>query len=164
MTPTRISRAARRGEHNVYRLVRPRTILYAALIAVTGCIMLYALVSRSSMNMSVLHVRAPLFTPTVEGGVRNGYTLRFSNKAGEARDFTLNVAGLEGARMTSVVARPLADGSLTVHIEPDTTLETPVYVATPADATPGKSTPITFTAIDAHTGERKSVVDHFFAP
>ena len=31
--------------------------------------------------------------------------------------------------MTSVVARPLADGSLTVHIEPDTTLETPVYVA-----------------------------------
>ncbi len=87
----------KRGEHNVYRLVRPRTILYAALIAVTGCIMLYALVSRSSMNMSVLHVRAPLFTQTVEGGVRNGYTLRFSNKPGEARDFTLNVAGLEGA-------------------------------------------------------------------
>ncbi len=72
--------------------------------------MLYALISRSSMNMSVLHVRAPLFTPTVEGGVRNGYTLRFSNKVGEARDFTLEVAGLEGAEMTSVVARPLADG------------------------------------------------------
>ena len=153
----------KRGERNVYRLVRPRTILYAALIAVTGCVMLYALISRSSMNMSVLHVRAPLFTQTVEGGVRNGYTLRFSNKVGEARDFTLEVAGLKGAEMTSVVAKPLGDGKLTVHVDPDATLETPVCVATPADVTPGKSTPITFTATDALTGERKSVVDHFFA-
>ena len=35
---------------------------------------------------------------------------------------------------------------------------------TPADAAPGKSTPITFTAIDAKTGERSVVVDNFFAP
>ncbi len=154
----------KRGEHNVYRLARPRTILYAALIAVTGCVMLYALVSRSSMNMSVLHVRAPLFTPTVEGGIRNGYTLRFSNKLGEASDFALDVAGLKGAQMTSVVAKALGDGSLTVHVDPDSTLETPVYVSTPADVTPGTSTPITFTATDGRTGERKSVVDHFFAP
>jgi cytochrome c oxidase accessory protein FixG len=152
------------GEHNVYRLVRPRTILYAALIAVTGCVMLYALVSRSSMNMSVLHVRAPLFTPTVEGGVRNGYTLRFSNKLGEARDFTLDVAGLKGAKMTSVVAKALDDGRLTVQVDPDSTLEAPVYVSTPADVSLDKSTPITFTATDALSGERKSVVDHFFAP
>jgi hypothetical protein len=37
-------------------------------------------------------------------------------------------------------------------------------VATPADVTQGKSTPIIFTATDALTGERKSVADHFFAP
>ena len=154
----------KRGEHEVFRLIRPRTVLYAALIALTGCIMLYALASRSNMNMSVLHVRAPLFTPTVEGGVRNGYTLRFSNKHGDARDFALDVAGLKGAEMTSDVAKPLRDGRLAVRVDPDATLETPVYVATPPGATPGKSTPITFTATDKLTGERKSVVDHFFAP
>jgi polyferredoxin len=126
--------------------------------------MLYALVSRSSMNMSVLHVRAPLFTQTVEGGVRNGYALRFSNKLGEARDFTLEVGGLKGAQMTSVVAKALGDGRLTVHVDPDATLETPIYVAMPGDLTLQKSTPITFTATDARTGERKAVVDHFFAP
>ena len=60
--------------------------------------------------------------------------------------------------MTSVVAKALADGRLAVRLDPDTTLETPVYVATSADATPGKSTPITFTATDARTGEHKSVV------
>ena len=37
----------KRGEANVYRLVRPRTILYAALIALTGAIMLLRSCSRT---------------------------------------------------------------------------------------------------------------------
>ena len=61
--------------------------------------------------------------------------------------------------MTSVIAKPIGGGRLAVHVDPDATLEVPVYVATPA-----KSTPIIFTATDARTGERKSVADHFFAP
>jgi cytochrome c oxidase accessory protein FixG len=154
----------KRREHNVYRLIRPRTILYAALIAITGLVMLYALVSRSSMNESVLHVRAPLFTQTAEGGIRNGYTVRFSNKLGVPRDFTLEVAGLKGATMTSVVAKPIDDGGLSVHIDHDATFEAPVYVAAPADAKLGKSTPIQFTTTDPRTGEHVTVGDHFFAP
>ncbi len=122
--------------------------------------MLYALISRSSMNVSVLHVRAPLFTQTAEGGIRNGYTVRFSNP----RDFTLEVSGLKGAMMTSVVAKPIEDGRLSVHIDPDATFEAPVYVGSPADANVGKSTPIAFTATDPRTGEHVIVGDHFFAP
>ena len=152
-----------RGEKNVYRLVRPRTILYAAAIAVTGGIMLYALLTRSNMHMSVLHVRAPLFTQTAEGGIRNGYTLRFSNKLSEASDFTLEVSGLKGAAMTSVVAKPAGDGKLKARVDPDATLEVPVYVTTSANLS-DKSTPVTFVATDARTGEKTVVVDHFFSP
>ena len=153
-----------RGEANVYRLIRPRTILYAAVIALTGCIMLYALLTRTNSHLSVLHVRAPLFTQTAEGGVRNGYTLRFSNKLSEPGDFTLDVSGVKGAATTSAMAKPLDGGRLTVHLDPDSTLEVPVYVTAPADAAPGRSTPITFTATDAKTGERSVVVDNFFGP
>jgi cytochrome c oxidase accessory protein FixG len=154
----------KRGEANVYHLIRPRTILYTAVIALTGCIMLYALLTRSNMHLSVLHVRAPLFTETADGGIRNGYTLRFSNKLSEPIDFALDISGVKGATLASVVAKPLGDGRLTVRVDPDATLEAPVYVATPPNATPGKSTPITFTATDAKTGERSVVVDNFFAP
>ena len=49
------------GKPPVYRLIRPRTILYAAIIAVVGGIMLYALATRSSMGISALHERSPLF-------------------------------------------------------------------------------------------------------
>ena len=153
----------KRGEHNVYHLVRPRTILYAAAIALTGAIMLYALLTRTSSHLSVLHVRAPLFTQTAEGGLRNGYTLRFSNKLSEPGDFTLEVSGVPSASLSSVVAKLLPDGRLGVRVDPDATLEVPVYVTTP-EAAPGASTPITFTAVDAKTGERSVVVDHFFGP
>jgi len=152
----------KRGENNVYRLARPRTILYAAVIALTGGIMLYALLTRSDMHLSVLHVRAPLFTQTAEGGIRNGYTLRFSNKLGAPTEFGFGVSGLNGATVTSVVAKPAGDGRLAVRLDPDATLEVPVYVT--AASAPGKSTPITFTATDAKTGEKSVAVDHFFGP
>jgi cytochrome c oxidase accessory protein FixG len=154
----------KRGEPAVYHLIRPRTILYLAAIALTGCIMLYAFVTRTNMHLSVLHVRAPLFTVTAQGGVRNGYTLRFSNKLSKPSDFALTVSGLKGAMMTSVVAKPLSDGRLTARVDADATFEVPVYVSTPPGASPGKSTPITFTATDVKTGEASGVVDNFFGP
>jgi hypothetical protein len=65
--------------------------------------------------------------------------------------------------MTSVVAKPAGEGKLRVRVDPDATLEVPVYVATSADLK-DKSTPIAFTATDTKTGERSVAADHFFAP
>ena len=155
----------KRGEHNVYHLIRPRTIMYAALIVLTAAIMLYALATRSNSHLSVLHVRAPLFTQTAEGGLRNGYTLRFSNKLAESQDFTLEASGIPGMTLSSVVAKPLPDGRLGVRLDPNSTLEVPVYVTIAPDVNvKSSSTPVTFTAIDPKTGERNAVVDHFFGP
>ena len=66
--------------------------------------------------------------------------------------------------MTSAMAKPLDGGRLTVRVDPDSTLEVPVYVTTPPDVTPARSSPLTFTATDAKTGERSVVVDNFFGP
>ena len=139
--------------------------MYAALIALTAGIMLYVLTTRSNSHLSVLHLRAPLFTQTAEGGIRNGYTLRFSNKLADPEDFVLEVSGLPGIRLSSVVAKPLPDGRLGVRLDPDSTLEVPVYVTTAPDVNlTASSTPITFTAVDPKTGERNVVVDNFFGP
>ena len=110
-------RRRQRGEAPVYRLVRSRTILYAAVIAVVGGIMLYQLTHRTHMGLSVLHVRAPMYTLAKDDMVRNGYTLRFSNKAGVAQKFALEVGGLKGASIKSEEAdvRP-TDGSPSASI------------------------------------------------
>ena len=81
-TDENIRRRAR-GEAPVYRLVRPRTILYAAAIAVVGSVMLYALAFRTHTSLSVLHVRAPMYT-LIKDGVRNVYTLRFRQQDGRS--------------------------------------------------------------------------------
>ena len=49
------------GKPPIYRLIRARTVLYAAIIAVVGSIMLYTLATRGSMGVSALHERSPLF-------------------------------------------------------------------------------------------------------
>ena len=56
----------------VYRLLRPRTVLYAVLIALVGSAMLYALVARGHV-VAVMHDRNPLFVQTAGGSIRNGY-------------------------------------------------------------------------------------------
>ena len=84
-------RAPAAGKPPVYRVVRPRTILYAAIIAVVGGIMLYALATRSSLGISVLHDRNPLFVTLADGSVRNGYTVRLLNKGRRSRSIALEM-------------------------------------------------------------------------
>jgi cytochrome c oxidase accessory protein FixG len=162
-TDENIKRRAR-GEPAVYRLVRSRTILYAALIALVGALMLFKLTTRQQMSLSVLHVRAPMYTTTKDEGVRNGYTLRFSNKWSEPRKFAIEVAGLKYASIKSVEADALPDGRLAVTVDPDATLEAQLYITAPRAALEGSSQPIVVKATDLTSGESVAVNDHFFGP
>jgi len=162
-TDENIKRRAR-GENPVYRLVRSRTILYAVVMALVGAVMLFQLTTRQHMSLSVLHVRAPMYTTTKDEGVRNGYTLRFSNKWSQPRKFAIEVTGLRDASIKSVEADTLPDGRLAVTVDPDATLEVQLYVTAPRAALSGSSQPIVVKATDLTSGESVWVSDHFFGP
>ena len=112
--------------------MRPRTILYVVVMAIVGALMLYQLTTRQHMGLSVLHVRAPMYTTTSDGGVRNGYTLRFSNKWSEPHEFAI-VDQRRRGRRRSKAKRPTRcrDGRLTVSVDPDATQEVELYVTAP---------------------------------
>jgi polyferredoxin len=133
------------------------------VIAVVGGIMLYQLTHRTHMGLSVLHVRAPMYTLAKVDMVRNGYTLRFSNKAGVAQKFALEVGGLKGASIKSEEA-DAADGGLTLSVDPDATQEIQLYVTAPRASLSGSSETLTMKATDLATGESSTVSDHFFGP
>jgi len=153
-----------RGEAPVYRLVRSRTILYAVIMVIVGSLMVYKLTTRQQMNLSVLHVRAPMYTTSGHDAVRNGYTLRFSNKWSETHKFAVDISGVPGAAAKSEQADPLPDGRLEVGVDPDATLEIEFYVTAPRSSTNEAGVPIVMTATDLETGETVSVGDHFFGP
>jgi cytochrome c oxidase accessory protein FixG len=153
-----------RGEAPVYRLVRSRTILYVVVMAIVGGLMLYQLTTRRHMGLSVLHVRAPMYTTVKGDAVRNGYTLRFSNKWSEPHKFAIAISGITDAVAKSEETDALPDGRLAVSVDPDATQEVQLYVTAPRTSAAQGGAPIAMTATDLASGESVTVNDHFFGP
>ena len=129
------------------------------MVAGIGGFMLYSLATRSFMGLSVLHDRNPLFVTLSDGSVRNGYTVRLSNKRPGERHYALAVEGLPGARVEVVGGAP-SD----LPVPSDATQEFRVLVFAPAGAEPAASAPLTFRIADVATGETARVQDTFKAP
>ena len=94
--------AAAKGATAPLRLIRARTLLYAALIGLVGAIMLVALLNRTTLEINVLHDRNPPYVLLSDGGIRNGYTVKILNKLHQPREFSLETRGLPGARLAIV--------------------------------------------------------------
>ncbi len=145
------------------KMVRARTILYAGLIAVIGVVMLYALVTRSSISLSILHDRNPLFVRLSDGSIRNAYTLRVANKYGGAREFSIRLDRFDAAHLEVVGAQKGPDGWPVIKVGPDQTLESRILVSIAADSHPPRSQDIRFILKDLAGGESAVAKDHFIS-
>jgi cytochrome c oxidase accessory protein FixG len=151
----------REGKREIYRLVRPRTAIYAGVIVVVGAVMLYSLLTRSVLDISVLHDRNPLFVTLADGSVRNGYTVHVLNKLADLRTITLEVDGLPGAEVHVVGPEAAAAGRPLIAVGPDQTREVRVLVTAPAAAPLARSTALAFRATDLAGGRPAMAQDHF---
>jgi cytochrome c oxidase accessory protein FixG len=152
------------GAPTVYKPVRPRTILYAGLIAVVGGAMLFQLATRATATISVLHERNPMFVTLRDGSIRNAYTVRIANKRPEPRPFALTVDGPVGAQIEAVGVAATADWRPVVEVGPDQTREVRVLVTMSRGIISEKSTLISIKAADLFAGENVSARENFFAP
>lgn len=151
------------GQSPVVRIIRPRTVLYAGLILLVGSVMLVSLVTRNEAGISVIHDRSPLYVRLSDGSVRNGYTIRVANKKLEPRQFTVNVEGLENARL-ELVGVPQKDGRQMFTVEPDQTREVRALLTLPSDQLVARPQDIKFRLTDSISGETFLAVDHFRTP
>ena len=123
---------------------RPRTILYVVLIVGISLFMAYHLAARSSLDVSALHDRNPVYVLLSDGSIRNAYTVRVANKQLEERAFTLSLEGLPGATVDAVGAAVIDADTLEVVVGPAQTRELRVLVTeTPTAGTP-ESRAVTF--------------------
>jgi cytochrome c oxidase accessory protein FixG len=151
----------REGKRAIYRLVRPRTAIYVGVIMLVGGIMLYSLLTRSVLDISVLHDRNPLFVTLADGSIRNAYTVRVLNKLNDIRTLRLDVEGLSGAEVHVVGPEAAAAGQPLIAIGPDQTREVRVLVTAPADAQLERSTALVFRVADLAGGRPAAAQDHF---
>ncbi|MDE1148071.1 MAG: cytochrome c oxidase accessory protein CcoG [Azospirillaceae bacterium] len=132
------------GRPSRYRLVRPRVIIYAAVLAVASAVMLFALETRSTMGISVQRDRAPLFVTLSDGSLRNGYTIKVSNKQRGVAQYSLAVVGQPGATLSvqDVGDAHGADGvALPVHGDAQATFRVFVTLPRPALVRDGGAQP-----------------------
>lgn len=149
------------GLPNVYRFVRTRTVLYVVLIALIAGGMAAKLATRADSSVAVIHDRNPQYVILSDGALRNGYTVRFANKAPDSRTFVLEIAGLKGATFDLAGAGKNAQGALTMEVGRDQTREARLLVSTRESLPANASIPLAFTLKD-ETGKVLSTAKDFF--
>ena len=80
-------------------LLRPRTVVYAALLGTIFVAGLAGLMARKTVALDVIRDRNALYREAADGGVENVYNLKILNKDQAPHRFRLAVEGLAGARL-----------------------------------------------------------------
>ena len=152
------------GAAETYKLFRPRTIIYLALILAIGGFMTLNLATRSDAHVSILHDRNPTAVRLKDGGTRNGYTARFSNMKNTPRKFTLEVIGVTNLHVDVIGEEKKIDGKILLEIGPDQTRETRILVATPQENEHKNQASLTFRLTDPDSNQIIDVKDSFIWP
>lgn len=147
----------RRGEHEGIKLFRMRTFVYLLVMAAVGSVMLFSLLNRSDLDISVLRDRNPLFVPLKDGRIRNGYTFKILNKSPKQRTFMLSIVGLAGARLKVVGSEDIGESATPYFtVKPDRLHSFRLFVSAPGEVISSEATDIRFVLNDLNSSIKAS--------
>ena len=151
---------------SIRRFVRPRVLVYAAMLLVVGGILLVSFALRTTVEVSVLRDRSPVFVTLSDGSIRNGYTFKILNKTRETHRYGLDIAGLADATVNVVGADGVTPVGETVMLEAraDSVATYRLYVAAPRTALGAESTPLHFHLTDLKSGSNAGYASIFLGP
>ena len=147
------NQAARRlGQKPRARWLRPRVLIYAAILAVVATIITVGLATRTRTEVHVLADRAPLFVRLSDGAIRNGYTVKILNMERVDKTYRLKIAGIPGATftVTGLVSDETTEAALPVKGDSVGTFR--VFVRVRPESLKARATDIVFSATDAADG------------
>jgi len=152
------------GPRDGWRIIRPRTILYSILIALVGGLMLWSLLNRADVQLSVAPDRNPLYVVLSDGGIRNGYTIKIANKLGSPHKFKVQVSGLPDAKLKFV---EFNDADPVIAVAPAEVRAVKLFVSLDAAARrtlASDSAPLTISISDVETGAQSARTTTFSGP
>ena len=99
-------------EHKNYRLFRPRTVVYGAILAILAIALMSSLALTKPVILDVIRDRNALYRDVGRAGIQNTYTIRVVNKHNTPHDYLLAVSGIEGIRLASEASFSVAAESV----------------------------------------------------
>ncbi|MCG7347010.1 4Fe-4S dicluster domain-containing protein [Sphingomonas sp. ACRSK] len=140
--------------HPLRRLLRLRTILYTLVWAGIGMGMLFALGTRTRIDLSVSQTRNPLYVRLSDGSIRNTYTIKVRNMENRPREVEIGLSGLTGAAMwNDGGSRETAGPTVRLKVPADQVARTRVFVAAPAQGPTRQDVTFTVRALDQEGGQ-----------
>ena len=155
----RAEQQGRSAQPPLRRLLRPRTIVYLSVWSLIGLGMLFALGTRTRIDVSVLQNRNPLSVRLSDGAIRNTYQVKIRNMEARPRSVEVSLAGIPGVVWDEHGSREAGARSLRVTIEPDRVTKLQLFVAAPAAGPQRAEISFTVRALDREGG---SDTDHSF--
>lgn len=80
-------------------ILRPRVIVYTALLGVLVAGLTYGLMTRKTLELDIIRDRNALYRETTDGLTENVYTLKLINKSEQDHRYRISVSGIEGLRL-----------------------------------------------------------------
>ena len=156
--------AKKAGRHEPIKIIRPRTLIYLGVLITAMAGMTFALLTRSTLELSVQRDRAPVFVPLADGSLRNGYTVKIANKTQIHAAFDLSVEGLPNAALTLAEGDPKPERSLRMLSASDEVDTFRVLVTASPATLPDGSVPVDFVLRNATTGKQTVYHSTFMGP
>ena len=146
-----------KGGKEKFKFLRIRTFYYVAILSIVGFTMLYSLITRSELELHVLHDRNPVFVQLSNGEIRNGYVLKILNKTHDNNTYKISVSGIDNPKIDVKGAGRMNKNSL--YVPADSVGSYHLYLS--ANLEPSKRRDIIFTLVD-ETGKLSSSYDSVF--
>jgi len=141
------------GKKNVFRIIRPRTIIYSALLAIVGCIMFYALLNKSVLDVNILRDRNPMFVELSSGDIRNGYTIKIMNKSNAIQKYSIDIEGLNNFSIHSdFVDEYTITGAPIISVNRAKLRSVKFYLSVPLESLNDSSVDVTFKITELTSG------------
>jgi cytochrome c oxidase accessory protein FixG len=160
------SEAEMRGEPAVpaiRRLFRPRTLVYLAIWCAIGLAMLFALGTRSRIDIGASADRNPQFVRLTDGVIRNAYLVKVSNMENRPRTMEIGLEGLPGGLIWAEgETRERAQRTLRVNVPADQVFPSRIYVVAPAAGAAHEDFAFTLRPVDS--AEKDTDGERFIRP
>ena len=140
-------------------LFHTRTLIYMSVWGGIGVALMFALGTRSRIDLKVQKDRNPPYTVQSSGEIRNDYTVKLLNMQARPRPMKVKLEGLPGGQFwTADMPRHQAARELAVTVPADRVEPLRVYVVAP-DGTAPQKFEFTLKAMDAEGGDDSAAVN-----
>lgn len=156
--------AREQGKEKQVHLIRPRTLIYAAILTIVAAAMFISLSIRERLEVNILRDRAPLFVTLSDGTIRNGYTFKILNMETVAKKYRLSIEGLDDLTMTVIGQAEKDQKTLDLDAKADRIVSFRIFLKAGKAGLDGRSTDIDFILTDRETGDAHRQTTVFRGP